>query len=142
MGRVSSSSAPVIKDTGRIQVQTASETIGSAGTVTLVSAANNPAGLLLWSLSISSAASGTGLGSGFITEDTVNDTDGNQYLACQIAMAGTVSGEGENAANSVAQDMNGILVPAGAALQLNNGGAGGTMALRQCSATVIYTTLQ
>lgn len=117
--------------------KSASETIGSGGHAELVAADDNPNGLTLWSLSISSAAAGDAaeISNSFMVEDTVTDGDGNQYLACQIGMG---QGETGSVANSVSQGMFGIDVPAGVALMLNNGGAGGTDALRQCSATVIY----
>lgn len=118
-----------------------SKTIGSGGTVHLIKASDNPNGLTLWSVSISSAASASGTsppGNSFMVEDTVTDSDGGQYLACQIGMGQGVGGSAEN---SVSQNMFGIDVPAGASLDLNNGGAGGTAALRQCSATVIYQVI-
>lgn len=117
--------------------KTASKTIGSGNSVDLVHAADNPNGLRLWSASISSCASGSDaeLTSSFMVEDTITDDTGVQYLACQVGMG---QGAGGSAPNGIPQDLGGIMVPAGAALTLNNGGAGGTSALRQCSATVLY----
>lgn len=137
MGAMSSSSSPVVKDTGRVQVSTASQVIGSAGTAHLVTAANNPAGLLLWHVVISSGAAGT-MASNFLVEDLVQDSAGNIYGACEIGLGNGGTGQSHN---SISHDCNGILVPAGASLDLVNGGAGGGTALRRCSAVVKYTAL-
>ena len=121
-------------------LQTASQSIGSGGTVTLIPGSVNVKGIKLWSLSISSTAQspGGGVGSSFAVDDIVIDTASNQYLACEIGLPkGAPFGE----CNSVAQDLGGIVVPAGAGLVLNNGGAGGTGALRRCSASVVYSIL-
>lgn len=130
----------VVQDGGIPGALSASGSIGSGSTFTLVTAGTNVNGLKLWSASISSGASqgGGGPGSTFEVEDVISDTGGNQYLACEIGLASGVSGSQHN---SVSQEQHGIQVPAGKALQLVNGGAGGTGATRRCSATVIYTVL-
>ena len=117
--------------------KTASKTIGSGGMVNLVDAADNPNGLRLWTASISSCAAGSDaeLSSSFMVEDTITDSGGTQYLACQVGMG---QGAGGATPNGIPQDLGGIMVPGGVDLILNNGGAGGTTALRQCSATVLY----
>jgi hypothetical protein len=121
-------------------LQTASASIGSGNSVALIPASVNLKGVKLWSLSISSIAAegGGGPGSSFTVDDTVTDTNITQYLACEIGMAQGVPGA---VTNGVSQDMGGIVIPAGAGLDLNNGGAGGTSALRRCSATAIYSLL-
>ena len=121
-------------------IQSASESIGSGNSIVLLAGTINVKGIKLWSLSISSAMSsvGGGPGSSFVVDDTVSDNTGTQYLACEIGLpSGTESGS----TNSVSQDMAGIVLPAGATLSLNNGGAGGTSSLHRCSATVIYSIL-
>lgn len=122
-------------------IQSASQSIGSGSSVTLIPASVNLKGVMLWSLSISAGAvsTGGGVGSSFLVEDTVTDTSSNQYLACEIGLA---TGTPFATMNSVSQDMAGIVIPAGAALMLNNGGAGGTGALRRSSATAIYSIVQ
>lgn len=118
--------------------KSASASIGSGNSVVLLTATAK--GAQLWSLSISSmiASVGGGSGSSFIVEDTVTDSLSTQYLGCEIGLA---SGNEIAVANSVAQDMAGIILQAGATLSLNNGGAAGTSSLHRCSATVIYSIL-
>lgn len=113
---------------------------GNPNDIKLVPAASNPDGLLIWSLSISSAVATPGLASGFIVEDTITDSNSVQYLANEISLPATGSVPMVDS-NSVSQDMRGIEVAAGADLFLNNGGAAGTTAFHRCSGTVIYTPL-
>lgn len=111
---------------------TASASIGSGSTLVLIPASQNKIGLWVQSLSLSSGANSGPIGSSFLVEDTITDNMGNQYLAVEIGLP-TAGGV---AHNSVPHTPPGTLIPAGAALSINNGGAGGTGALRRCSATV------
>lgn len=139
MGAVGAPGNPVTREGGVLTKQSFSVSIGSGLTVAIITMAENPNGLYLWSLSVSSGAvaDGSAPASSFLVEDVVQDGNMTQYLAVEIGLA---QDEGQ-AFNSVEQDMKGILVPAGVALNLLNGGAGGTTALRRCSATAIVSVL-
>jgi hypothetical protein len=118
-------------------IQAASISVFINGTQNLVNA--QPNGIRLWSLSIASiCVTVAPLLASFVTEDVITDTNGVQYLACEMGMAAGVNSQ---MTSSVSQDMAGIVVPAEAALQLTNGGAGGQAPLRRCSATAVYTIL-
>lgn len=120
--------------------QVASASIGSGNSATLIQASANVKGIQLWSLSISSVAaesSGGAINGAFTVEDQVLDTHSTQYLATEIGLTPF----GKQVTSNLSQDMSGIVVPAGAGLTLTNGGAGGTNALRRCSATVVYSML-
>lgn len=119
-------------------VQSASASIGSGNTTTLISPTAN--GIRLISLTVSSVAVavGTGIGSSFAVEDVVNDTNGIQYGGVEI---GLPQGTPFASQNSAPFDTAGIVIPAGATVQLVNGGAGGTGALRRCSASASYIIL-
>lgn len=119
-------------------VQAASASIGSGNTTTLISPTAN--GIRLISLTISAVAVsvGGGPGSSFAVEDVVNDTNGVQYGAAEI---GLPQGAQFALASSAPFDTAGIVVPAGATVQLVNGGAGGTGSLRRCSASASYIIL-
>jgi hypothetical protein len=112
--------------------------IGSGNTATLISPTAN--GLRLISLVISSGAvsAGGGGGSAFLVEDVVKDTNGVQYLAVEM---GLPAGTPWAAFESATLDEGGIVVPASATVQLVNGGAAGTGALRRCSASATYIIL-
>jgi predicted sugar kinase len=120
-------------------VQTASVSIGSGNTATLISPTAN--GVRITSLSISSQAVsvGSGASASFAVEDVVNDTNGVQYGATEI---GLPAGVPFATANSTPFDEGGIVVPAGVTVQLVNGGAGGTGSLRRCSASASYIILE
>ncbi len=119
-------------------VQTASASIGSSNTTTLIAPTANGIRLISMVLSSGVVAPANGVGQGFLVEDVVNDTNGVQYLAVEI---GLPQGAVLNGFNSAPLDEAGIVVPAGAAIQLVNGGAGGSGALRRCSASATYVTL-
>lgn len=117
---------------------TAQQTIGSGNSITLVPAASNPIGLQVWSAVISSAANGTsGLGSSFTVDDTITDSNGTVYLTCEIG----VPAGGGTAHNTTPPSMQGIIIPAGLSVILNNGGSGGMNALHRAAAILIYTRL-
>lgn len=117
---------------------TVSMSIGSGASVTLIPASVNKIGLWIQSLLLSSGANAASIGSSFLVEDTITDTASNQYVAVEIGLP-TIGGTGHNTSPATPP---GTLVPAGAALMLNNGGAAGTGALRRCSATVECIVLQ
>jgi hypothetical protein len=119
-------------------VQAASVSIGSSNTVTLINA--TPNGVRLISLAMSSIAVSPigGAGVRLATEDVVNDTNGVQYCATEIGF--TASNE-VAVTSGATLDEGGIVVPAGASVQLVNGGGGGTTALRRCSASATYIIL-
>jgi hypothetical protein len=122
-------------------IQVASASIGSGGSKVLVPASANIKGVRLISLSIASGACENDNGpiaNSFLVEDTVTDSAGNQYLATEVGLTPF----GKQFSMGIAQDMAGIVIPAGASLSVNNGGAGGTNALRRCSATAVYSILQ
>jgi hypothetical protein len=114
-------------------------TAGSGATTELVSASANANGLRLWSAALSAAASADGLGAGVNMTDTLSDSAGDTYLAVQMSLPQNTAAE--STANSVTLPMYGIVVPAGRALRVVNGGTGGTNALHQVTATVIYQQL-
>jgi hypothetical protein len=119
-------------------VQSASASIGSGNTTTLISPTANGIRLISLSISAQAVSVGAGLASSFAVEDVVNDTNGVQYGAVEI---GLPQGAPFATANSSPFDEAGIVIAAGAAVQLVNGGAGGTGALRRCSASATYVTL-
>lgn len=125
----------VVEDGGIPGALSASNNIGSGGTVALVTSGANPNGLKLWSASISSFVAAAAVAAAFQVTDVIADTAGNQYLAAQNGLAVP----GQNAV-PVAMELHGIVVPKGKALQLQNAPGAGT-ALHQLSATVIYTVL-
>jgi hypothetical protein len=127
---------PVVHDQGVLDLQPANATAPYGDTVDLVTSAENPAGLLLWSASISSGAAGDPAAPWQAT-DSIQDTDGNVYLQCQLAQQNT----GGQVVNSIEQDMKGITIPVGVGLVLVNGGAGTNDVLRQCVATIIFSQL-
>ena len=127
---------PVVKDTGLPSVQTASQTVGSAGSADLIPAATNVAGLLLHSLTMSSSAAGNPAAN-FQATDTVTDSSGNEYGGLHIAM--NSGGDAQNVAAPF--NLEGTQVAAGDAVTLTNGGAGGTTALRQVTAVITFTVL-
>lgn len=117
---------------------TASVSIGSGASATLIPASMNKIGLWIQSLLLSSGANAASIGSSFLVEDTITDSASNQYVAVEIGLP-TTGGTGHNTSPASPP---GTLVPAGAALIVNNGGAAGTGALRRCSATVECIVLQ
>ena len=119
-------------------VQSASASIGSGNTTTLIAATAN--GIRIVSITISAIAVsvGGGIASSFAVEDVVNDTNGVQYAATEI---GLPQGVPFAMPAGVPFDLSGIVVPAGVTVQLVNGGAGGTGALRRCSASASYIIL-
>jgi hypothetical protein len=119
-------------------VRSASASIGSSATTTLIAPTANGIRLISLALSAGVCAPSNGAGQGFLVEDVVNDTNGVQYLAVEI---GLPVGVVVNGFNSVSLDEAGIVVPAGATVQLVNGGAAGTTSLRRCSASATYVTL-
>lgn len=119
-------------------VQAASVSIGSGGTATLVSPTAQGIRLISLTVSAGAVSVGGGPGSSFLVEDVVADTNGVQYAAVEI---GLPQGVQFATANSAPFDEAGIVIPAGATLQLINGGAGGTGSLRRCSASATYVTL-
>jgi hypothetical protein len=121
-------------------IRSACQTIGSGNSVTLIPGSANLKGIVLSSLSISADAVEPAAGpiaSSFQAQDTVTDSAGNAYLRLNVGLCPG----GKQVTPDLEQDMGGIVIPPGATLTLNNGGAGGTSALRQCSATVIYSIL-
>lgn len=121
-------------------IRTACVTIGSGGSVTIIPGSVNLKGVILSSLSISADAvepTAGPIASSFQVQDTVTDSTGDSYLRLNV---GLCTG-GKQVNPVISQDMSGRVVPPGATLTLNNGGAGGTLALRQCSATVVYSIL-
>jgi len=119
-------------------LQSASASIGSGNTTTLISSTANGIRLISLTISAQAVSVGGGIGASFAVEDVVNDTNGVQYGAVEI---GLPQGAPFALANSAPFDEAGIVIPAGAAVQLVNGGAGGTGALRRCSASATYVTL-
>jgi hypothetical protein len=119
-------------------ILSASVSIGSGNTATLIAPTAN--GVRINSVSISSQAIsvGGGAAASFAVEDVVNDTNGVQYGATEI---GLPAGAPFGLANSTPFEQGGIVVPAGVTVQLVNGGAGGTGALRRCSASASYIIL-
>lgn len=89
-------------------------------------------------LSSGAVAAGGGVGTAFLVEDTVIDTNGVQYLATEI---GLPQGVPWASFDTASLDEGGIVVQPGVALQLVNGGAAGTGALRRCSASATYIIL-
>jgi hypothetical protein len=110
--------------------------------VTLIPAtpAGTP-GIRLLSLTVTSQAQtvGGGVGSSFAVEDIViSSPGGTQYHAVEIGLpTGVPYGE----TNSASLDEAGIVIPGGQDLILVNGGAGGTGALRRCTASGTYIIL-
>jgi hypothetical protein len=127
---------PVVKDTGLPSVVTASATVGSGLTKVLIPASTNVAGLLLHSLTMSSDAGGNPA-SNFQATDQVVDDSGNVYGAINIAM--NMNGDAQNV--GLPFDLEGTQVAAGENVTLENGGAGGTTALRQVTAVISFTVL-
>jgi hypothetical protein len=123
--------------------QVSAVSIGDSGTpAVLIHEAENVIGIQLITLQINSGvvSPAGGTGSGFLVEDTVTDGNGVQYGACEIGLAaGSGAGEAFNSTGGI--NLNGIILPQGVRLVLNNGGGGGTNALRRCSATVVYIVL-
>ena len=119
-------------------VQSASASIGSGNVTTLIAPTTN--GIRIVSITISAIAVsvGGGAGSSFAVEDVVNDTNGVQYAASEI---GLPQGAPFAMVGGVPFDLSGIVVPGGVTVQLVNGGAGGTGALRRCSASASYIIL-
>jgi len=119
-------------------IQSVSTDIGSGNSTALIAPTAN--GVRLLSLTISSGAVsvGGGIGTSFLVSDTVTDTNGVQYGSVEI---GLPQGAPFATHNSAVFDLAGIVMPAGAELDLNNGGAAGTGALRRCSASVTYIIL-
>lgn len=121
----------------------ASTSIGSAGNTPLIGAALNPNQLAiqLVSMSITSIAVTTSPAAGqsaFTVEDGIYDSNGKQYLPCEIGLPGVAANQPYGAVNSNNMNFNNTIVPAGLILNLVNGGAGGTTSLRRCSGTVSY----
>jgi hypothetical protein len=111
--------------------------------VTLINAtpAGSP-GIRLLSLTVTSQAQTGGAvpqPNGFAVEDVVvSSPAGVQYHAVEIGLpAGIISGE----TNSAPLDEAGIVIPGGQALVLVNGGDGGSVALRRCTASGTYVIL-
>jgi len=119
-------------------VQAASASIGSGNTITLISPTTNGIRLLSITLSAVAVSVGGGVGASFAVEDTVIDTNGIQYAALEVGLPQGVPFASFPAAPF---DLGGIVVPANATVQLVNGGAGGTGALRRCSASASYIIL-
>jgi hypothetical protein len=121
--------------------QVASASIGSAGQAVLIHEVDNVIGIQLISVALNSIAvpPAGGIGSSWIVEDTVTDGNGVQYAGCEIGLSQTSVEATTNTTGSI--NLNGIVLPAGVNLKLNNGGGGGTNALRRCSATVVYVIL-
>lgn len=119
-------------------VQSASASIGSGNTTTLISPTANGIRLLSVTVSAIAVSVGGGPGSSFAVEDVVNDTNGVQYAAAEI---GLPQGAQFADSDSAPFDTAGIVVAAGATVQLVNGGAGGTGSLRRCSASASYIIL-
>lgn len=121
-------------------IRSSCKTIGSGASVTLIPGSVNLKGVVMSSLSVSADAveptAGT-IANSFQVQDTVTDDAGNSYLRLNVGLCPG----GKQVNPDLEQDMGGIVIPPGATLTLNNGGAGGTTALRQCSATVIYSIL-
>jgi hypothetical protein len=117
-------------------VQVASGSIGSGNNLDLITGGTSRLQLLSASISSGAVTPVGGIPSGWLLEDTIADTNGVQYLACEIGLPG--GGTMAWAFNSVEQDLAGIVVPIGVSLQLRNGGAGGSLSLRRCSGTVTY----
>jgi len=139
---VNNPTTPVVTEDGGIPgAQAISMSIGSGSTTQLLPASGN--GYKLWSAIITSAAASTsaGIATPFIVEDLIQDSAGVQYLASEVAMALCTGSQPQNLSTPAPIDLRGITVPAGRAINLVNGGAAGTGALRRCSATLIYTVL-
>lgn len=117
-----------------------SKSIGSGSTIDLIGSGLNPNQLAiqLTAAAISSGANANGLGSSFLVEDVILDTSGNQWLATEIGLPTSPSNVPVWDNTCMGLPLTNAVVPAGAKLQLMNGGAGGTGALRRCSATVTY----
>jgi hypothetical protein len=112
--------------------------IGSGNTAVLIPASVNVIGVQIQTLVLSSGANAATPSGAFLVEDNVTDSDGNQYLGVEIGLCST---GGQDTDSATAPEEN-IVVPAGASLSVNNGGAGGSGALRRCTATVVYTILE
>jgi hypothetical protein len=122
--------------------QEASASIGSNGTTVLIHAAENVIGIQLVSLQVNSIAvpPAGGIGSSWTAEDYVIDGNSVQYGAVEIGLSTSSTEAVTNSTGGI--DLGGIVLDAGVNLKLVNGGAGGTNALRRCSATVVYIVLQ
>lgn len=111
---------------------------GGAGTYTLIAAGTNVNGIIIWSAQISNccigaaAASGTSTFDDYITDGTVN------YLGSFIGQNGPGTSGHNNAEMEYSKD--GIVVPAGRAIQLNASATALNVSHR-CTATVCYTVL-
>lgn len=122
-------------------VQSACVNVGSGGSVVIIPASANKLGVALSSAAISADAvepTAGPIANSFQVFDTITDSAGNSYLELNVGL----SVGGKQVTPSLPLDLGGIIVPPGASLSLNNGGAGGTVALRQCSATVIYSIIR
>lgn len=119
-------------------IQSASASIGSGNTTTLIAPTANGIRLLSVTISAVAVAVGGGGGASFAVEDQVIDTNGVQYGAIEV---GLPQGVPFSVCPAAPFDLGGIVVPANATVQLVNGGAGGTGALRRCSASASYIIL-